>query len=586
MLSILLIGALVTAIFWNADYYGRVIAIIVLAGIAASGLNLVTGVTGQISLGHAGFYAVGAYVTALLSVRLGWPVIATLPVSIALNALLGVALAWPALRLKGPYLTMVTVAFGMIIYRGALEFTGITNGPEGVFPVPAVNLGGWNLTVHGFNIFLICVLAVVVWIQAALISSRYGRAMRALRGNQLAAASLGVPVVAMKCLAFCLSGAIAGLAGSLFAPLNGYVNPDGFSLDLSVQLLVMVILGGSGTIYGPLIGAALLTGMDQLLSGLGDIRLVIYGGVLILVLYAIPEGFVGKLKKVFGHTKVDETGDSVASPVHMSAASPAHRLTVRGLGKKFGGLAAVADVSFSVAPASVHAVVGPNGAGKTTLLNLISGITRPSSGEIAYGEVDLAACEIHRMTNAGIARTFQNLALFPEMTVLENVLVGMHTRLTSSLLSSIAQSPGFRREECKSRARALELLRFVGLDRLANEMATELPQGHQRLLEIARALAANPSLLLLDEPAAGLNATEISRLMKLIRDVRDSGVTVVLIEHHMRLVMNICDTITVLDFGKKIAEGVPEHVRHNAAVIEAYLGKPREKKNANSQKTA
>jgi ABC-type branched-subunit amino acid transport system permease subunit len=282
-------GLAMVAMTWQSDYFGRVLALIALAIMAATGLNIVTGATGQMSLGHAGFYAIGAYITASLSVHHGWPIAATIPVAIVVNAVVGLALAWPALRLSGPYLTMVTVAFGLIIHSGAVDFPKLTNGPEGLFPVPGLSIGGDALSLHAFNVVLILVAALIVFIQASLFSSRFGRAMRAVRGNELAADALGVPVVAIKCFAFALSGALAGVAGAFFAPLNGYVNPDGFSLDLSVQLLLMVILGGIGTVWGPVAGAILLVLLDRALSDVGDTRLIIYGLMLVVLIYIIPE---------------------------------------------------------------------------------------------------------------------------------------------------------------------------------------------------------------------------------------------------------------------------------------------------------
>ena len=581
-LLVLVIGAAIVGALWQQDYYSRIFAVVALAVISACGLNILTGITGQISLGHAGFYAVGAYATALLTVRLGWPVLVTIPIGVALCGLLGLALAWPALRLKGPYLTMVTIAFGMIVHGVATDFTGLTNGPEGLFPVPKLGAGGIALGLQGTNLVLLVVVAVVIHLHAALIDGRYGRAMRAVRGNETAAASLGVNVVGIKAMAFAVSGMLAGLAGTLYAPVNGFVNPDSFSMDLSVLMLLMVILGGRGTLWGPVAGALVLTLIDRLLSSLGDVRLVIYGAILLATLYLMPEGLVGWLNRL-GTRRASPgapAGDGAVGVgisqggLATGSATAQAALQLRHVSRAFGGLLAVDDLSFEVRPGAIHGLVGPNGAGKTTVLNLASGVTAPSGGTLAYAGQSIGGRPMHLLARAGIGRTFQNLALFPDMTVLENVLAGLHLSARSSLLATLLRTPAMRREEAALREEAMRLLRFVGLAGEAGRPAASLPQGHQRLLEIARALAVHPSLLLLDEPAAGLNGSEVDRLIALIRDIRAAGITVLLIEHHMQLVMAVCEAITVLDFGRKICEGPPEVVRNDPQVLEAYIGKP------------
>lgn len=576
-LMVIVIGLAVIAAFWSSDYYSRVLAVIGLAVISACGLNILTGVTGQISLGHAGFYAVGAYVCALLSVKQGWSVAATIPVALVLTGGLGLALAWPALRLKGPYLTMVTIAFGMIIHGVATDFTELTNGPEGLFPVPSLSVGGVSLDLQQTNLLLLLVVAFIIYLHASLIDGRFGRAMRAVRGNELAAASLGVNVVGIKCLAFAVSGILAGLAGALYAPINGFVNPDSFAMELSVLMLMMVILGGRGTIWGPVAGAVSLTLLDRLIAPLGDVRLVIYGAILLATLYLMPEGLVG----LFSGRRAARAGanaavGAVGAHALQTAVPPVGLLRLSGVSKAFGGLTAVDQVSFVVAAGSIHGLVGPNGAGKTTVLNMISGVSGPTQGRITLNEREIGGRPMHVLAADGVGRTFQNLALFQDMSVLENVLAGLHLKAKSTLAASMLRTPFVKKEEAGLRERALALLQFVGLGEVADRPASTLPQGHQRLLEIARALAIGPGLLLLDEPAAGLNGSEVDGLIALIRRIKAAGITVLLIEHHMQLVMAVCDSVTVLDFGKLIAQGTPDEVRRDPVVLEAYLGKPAE----------
>lgn len=575
-LLFIVIGALVMGTVWTNDYYSRIFAVIALAVVAACGLNILAGVTGLISLGHAGFYAVGAYTAAILSVRYGWNPLATIPLVMVISGLLGLVLGWPALRLKGPYLTMVTIAFGLLIQGIATDFTSFTNGPEGVFPVPKVGVGGVVLNLQQTNIFLLLVAALIVYMHAALIEGKYGRAMRALRGNDLAAASLGINVTGIKLLAFSMSGVLAGIAGALYSPVNGFVNPDGFTMELSVLMLMMVILGGSGTIWGPIAGAVVLTLIDRLLAPFGDVRLVIYGVLLLMTLYLMPTGVIGLLQRltrrprpVIDYKTIGITGEEVA----LQRIQKGPDLLLTGVSKAFGGLTAVDDVTFKIKAMSIHGLIGPNGAGKTTVLNMISGVIAPSSGSVRYGSQEVGGQPVHRLAALGIGRTFQNLALFREMTVLENVLAGLHLAARASFMSSIIRTGTVIQEESALVARATALLRFVGLERESSRPAADLPQGHQRLLEIARALAIQPTLLLLDEPAAGLNGAEVDGLIVLIRKIRDAGITVLLIEHHMQLVMTVCDTVTVLDFGRLICEGPPEVVKKDAKVLEAYLGK-------------
>ncbi len=573
-------GSTVTWWYASSAYYSRILAVMGLSIVVAAGLNLLTGVAGQLSLGHAGFYAVGAYTTALLVVKRGWPVLGTVPVAAALCALLGLALAAPALRVRGPYLAMVTIAFGLIVRDIAVQFPQYTNGPAGLFPIDLPSVGGGPLTISEFNYLVVGVVAVTMYTTSSLIRSRWGRTLRAVHGNEVAAASLGIPVVRVKRMAFALSAVYAGIAGSLFAAANGFVNPDPFTLELSILFLVMVIIGGAGTVWGPVIGGIALTLLDRRLSGLADYRLLVYGGLLLGALYLVPDGVAGTVRRLAAR-RARRPAQARPAPWTPRTAADSERATgggvpplleVRGLSKSFSGLQAVDDVTLAVARGTVHAIVGPNGAGKTTLLNVVSGIEPASAGEVLFDGEALTGLSVHDIARRGVTRTFQNLALFADLSALDNVLIGLHLQARTSLPAAIVRPPSVYREERRLRDEALALLDFVGLFAAAGNRAGDLPQGHQRLLEIARALAAGPRLVLLDEPAAGLNHTEVDELGDLVGRLRAAGITVVFIEHHMDLVMRLSDRVTVLEDGHVIADGPPAAVQDDPIVIAAYLG--------------
>jgi len=582
LVAVLAVGSSVVWWYGLSAYNSRIVAVMGLSIVVAAGLNLLTGVAGQLSLGHAGFYAVGAYTTAMLVVDHEWPLLATVPVAAVLCAALGLLLAAPALRVQGPYLAMVTIAFGLIVHDIAVEFPDLTNGPAGLFPIALPRIAGRELTLEELNYLIVAVVALTMYTTSSLIRSRWGRTLRAVHGNELAAGSLGIPVVRVKRLAFVISAVYAGVAGSLFAAVNGFVNPDPFTLELSILFLVMVIIGGAGSVWGPVFGAVALTLLDRRLSSLADYRLLVYGGLLLLALYVVPDGIVGTVRgrlRRFG--RAPSTAVAAVEPWDPDLGPDAARptpardgplLEARHLSKSFAGLRAVDDVSFAVERGRIHAIVGPNGAGKTTLLNLISGVERPTTGDVLLAGAPLAGRPTHEIAREGVARTFQNLALFADLTALDNVLIGLHLRAGASVPQALARTPAVYREEQALRDEALALLAFVGLAGDAGTRAGDLPQGHQRLLEIARAVASRPRLLLLDEPAAGLNHTEIDALGALVSRLRDAGMTVLFIEHHMDLVMRLSDRVTVLDYGRVLAEGTPAEVQSDAAVVEAYLG--------------
>src|SRR5690625_232956 len=592
----LIIGFSSTFYFGASGYYSRILASAGLAIIVVLGLNLLTGLAGQLSLGHAGFYALGAYTTAILSIRAELPIPLSMVIGIAISALFGVLLAIPALRVAGPYLAMVTLAFGIIVHSIAVNFPKLTGGAAGIFPVPKLHIFGYILSVDELNSIICDLASIGFYSVGTFINSRWGRALRAISGNQIAAASAGIPIVHGKRLAFVLSAALAGMAGTIYAGLDSFVSPAPFHFEASILFLTMLMVGGIGTLWGPVIGVVIMTVLDRALSDMTEIRLGIYALAMLLIIRFVPGGIVGIVKRGIrralpnlhrSHTVAFGSKEGSTAFEHRPESSHAKskvsvKLQVDNITRRFGELVAIKDVSMTVKTGAIQAIVGPNGAGKTSLFNIISGIDHPNKGVVCLDEKEITHLQAHKVAEAGVARTFQNLALFDDLTVLENVLIGSHLRSNQNFINSLLGLRKTRREERDLTRKALDLLTFVDMRDHAGTLAGDLPQGLRRHLELARALAAEPQLLLLDEPAAGLNDTDAEHLGDLITKIGKTGVTVILIEHHMNLVMAVSDHVIVLDNGQVIAEGTPQEVQSHERVITAYLGTEGEKTDAQS----
>jgi ABC-type branched-subunit amino acid transport system ATPase component/ABC-type branched-subunit amino acid transport system permease subunit len=544
---------------------------------------LLTGYAGQTSLGHAGFYAIGAYTGALLATKLGLGFWIGLPFSVALAAAAGLLMAYPSFRLEGPYLAMVTIAFGIIVNSVLVEWSDLTGGTQGVLNIPRPTIGGQRLLLERQFLLIVIALVLVSFLLRNLMRSPWGRALVAVRENMIAAESVGLSTRVVKTTAFAVSAALAGLAGHLFAFFQGFISPEAFEFDASIFLLTIVIFGGAGTLVGPLVGAVVLTFLPELLQRFADYRLIIYGGIIVLTLYALPLGFVGTLFR--RSTRLPEYSTprrrAIAAKVaEMPPAIAAAPLTsvigVTNVSMSFGGVRALTDVSLNVRPATVHALIGPNGAGKTVLLNVLGGYYPPTAGNLRLEGEPSPWLPAHRVARRRIARTFQTTQLFGELTVLQNVMSGFPGQTRHRILDAFIGSTRLRREEAARGEAARALLAFVGYGGDVNARANSLPFGHQRVVEIARALALDPVLLAMDEPAAGLNPHEIDALDDLITRIRSRGVAVLLVEHHMDLVMGISDEISVLYHGEMLAEGTPAAIQANPAVIRAYLGEPEE----------
>jgi branched-chain amino acid transport system permease protein len=532
--------------------------------VAVAGLVVVLGYCGQISLAQAAFFGLGAYGVAIGTVDLHLPFFAALALGVLVAGGFGLVLGFASLRLGGHYLAMVTISFQQILTLALTNWISLTHGPDGVSSIPRpAGLDG------GVAYLSLCLVAVVGTTLFAwrLKTSRLGRAMQAVRDNEIAACTCGIDVFVTKVSAFGISAVLGGIGGGLFAGAFNYISPDQFSFAESIVLLTMALLGGVQSPFGALLGTGLLVMLPEWLRFLRQVYLAVYGGAVILIMVFLPDGLWGFAAKRLRRADRSIAGDVAPLPLlsETGVASDEVVLQITGLAKHFGGLKALDGVDIAVRRGTVHALIGPNGSGKSTFINVLTGLYRATSGRIVFCDNDITGLPPHRRTRAGLARTFQNIRVFRGMTVLENVMVG-------------AERPGndVAGQSGPVVERALAALEFVGRRQDALRLVGELSYGHQRHVEIARALAGSPQMLLLDEPAAGLNMTEKGELGLLLQRLKGHGLTILIVDHDMHLVESVADHITVLNFGRRIADGLPRDVLRHPDVIAAYLGAPTE----------
>ncbi|PID96529.1 MAG: metal-dependent hydrolase [Actinomycetales bacterium] len=566
-------------------------------GLAAIGLSLLMGLAGQVSLGHAAFFAVGAYTQAILVTKFAWPLPLAAVVAVLAAMLVALIVGLPLLRLRGHFLALATLGLGIIVTVTAteLEYTGATSG---IYGIPKPDLGGRVYDTSAEYFWLMTPFVVIgLWLAVNLVRSRTGRALSAVNDSEVAAECLGVNTFNLRVKVFVLSAAYAGLAGAFYAHFINVVNPSSAKFELSVQMLLMVVLGGLGTVWGAVFGAITVQTLEEGLKDLiphvvpgatGEVQLIGFGVVLVAVIILLPGGLAELWQRIRAalfpvrinreHEReiseseqrelLERSLDLLSRDDHKPPGTPI--VQIRGLTKRYGGVTALDDLTLDIHAAEILAFIGPNGAGKTTAFNMITGVLPPTEGSVKINGTETAGHQPHVAAELDATRTFQNLQTFKSTTVLGNVKVARHLRSKAGLLRGMFLLD--RDEERHVEVAAQAAVDAMALTPLADHPIADLAFGKQRQAEVARALALEPSLLLLDEPMAGLSGPERDGLARLLRRVRATGVTIVLVEHDVAAVMALADRVAVLDDGKLIALGTPDEVTNDPVVVAAYLG--------------
>jgi branched-chain amino acid transport system ATP-binding protein len=548
------------------NYQVFIIVTVGLTAIVGIGLNVLLGLSGQISLGHVAFYAIGAYTVGILTTNYDWSFWPAFIVSAIVTGLAGMLLAIPALKVRGPYLAMVTIAFGFVVEQGAAEWQGLTGGWNGLSGIPGPSVFGAEIGERGIAYLTLALVVVAAAAFAWLSRSVWGHAMRAVRDSESASISIGLDPTLVRTAAFGISAVAAGVAGGVYAPISNFISPESFPFFQSILFLLVVMLGGADRVIGPIVGALVVVLLPELLATLGQYRLLFVGLLMLAVLRLAPTGLVGLIAGLLPN-KGRQTNASERSDIarFLASDSGGRALAVRDLSVSFGGVHAVRNLTFAAQPGAITSIIGPNGAGKSSALNVICGFYRPDAGTARLGDRIVSTLRPYQIPRAGIARTYQTSQLFASMSVLDNVAIALRRgRLMPNFLSGVRGADDAEIAE--------SLLAFVGYKGPLECPADALAHVDKRLVEIARALAVRPRVLALDEPAAGLNTEDTAAIGALLRKLAAAGIAVILVEHDMDLVMGVSNHVIVLDAGAKIAEGTPAQVAANPAVLEAYLG--------------
>ena len=561
------------------EFYVTLLNYTGLASIVALGLVLLTGVAGQMSFGQAAFVGIGAYTTAVLTTRYDMSPWLSLPAAIALTAVIALFLGFITLRLSGHYLPLGTIAWGIAIYflLGNLEWLGKYSGIAEIPPLTLLGVRFGDGRTFYYLIWAVTLLALLA--ARNLLDSRSGRAIRALKARTIMAESFGVDTARLKIVVFVYAAVLASLSGWLYAHFLRFISPQPFGVNASIDYLFMAVIGGSTEVWGAVTGAALLTFLREWIRDLlpkvmeqsGNFEIVVFGLIVVAMLHRTRDGLASYVARLIPHdTKrmLPVTAEPLPTRGQPRYGEPL--LELRGVSKWFGALAAVKELSFEMRAGEILGLIGPNGAGKSTVFNLMTGVLPAGDGQIVFRGERIEHLTGREIARRGVARTFQHVNILPAVSALENAAVGAHLRGREGVLASSLRLD--RAEERRLRYEAAQRLDQVGLSRRTFDAAGTLPLGSQRMLEVARALCADPVLLLLDEPAAGLRYLEKKALGELVQTLRGSGLSILLVEHDMEFVMGLVDRLIVMNFGEKLAEGSPQEIQAKPAVIEAYLG--------------
>ena len=586
----LALTVLLVALFFGASYLrGATLQILSFALVSilfTQSINVLTGMAGQISLGHAAFFGIGSYGSAILAQALGLNLFLTIPVAAIVSSLIAYLLSYPAGRVKEVYLAMMTLGFGQIFLEVAREWTDLTGGVMGLSGVPSAGLG--TLIILGYKFSTIDYFRVLLLITACSMlfirnfsQSRLGRSLFVMHYSELAAGSVGIARRQTKQLAYALSGLLAGISGGFYAHLVGYLGPESFAISRSIEVLVVAIVGGLWSSAGQVISAVFFTFLPEQLQLFADYQFIVYGLILTFTLILFKQGIGGLLflpprfirqAWLAAATQPQLSDAPPSEPAFLKIQAKPAGIEVQAITMRFGGLVALNAVSLNIQAGQITALIGPNGSGKSTLVNVIAGVFPPTAGQVLLEGLDVTARSDVAMAKMGVVRTFQDPRLVPHFTVRENMMLGAHVKMQYNWLEAGLSMPRVRAQEAKALQQCNEILQLLDIEAVAEQAVESLPYGYRRMTELGRALLAQPKIILLDEPAAGLSDLEMARLAEILVKLKRLGMTVLLIEHHMDFLMGLVDEVVVLDSGSIIFKGDMLGMRQDPAVIAAYLG--------------